>query len=377
MVNPAIVPAQRRPGSGPFANEGSGGSDFEPFDNSYYFDPEYVNSSENGSIAGPFTTWAQFVAVTSGGASDGAEVWFPGYPVTPGAEPIGGDKALLIQGVNGVQNASYINALITLGFGAGQSTSFNDMALEAILLDGGSNSLTFRRCEVGDVTETDNYSGAIFGFDSSFLIGQITPNSVVTVVGGSIASWDASSFVLTNVFIGSSESAGELIINDDISRCRLVTFGPGSTVEFTGAEGQLYLDPASYRSFIDNNIQITNGVVVRDDGSFPINAEVYTGLAIDIDWALNPRALVEQDDDTAPTVLTFFPPLTREVVLIVDNTTTGENFQEFTWPANCRFNSGVVPEQETGISVYKLEYEEQLDVYLVYVVLMNALPDGS
>lgn len=97
------------------------------------------------------------------------------------------------------------------------------------------------------------------------------------------------------------------------------------------------------------------------------DAAAFSGAAIAINWALNPRALVTQ---TSAVVFTFAPPLSREVVLIVDNQTTGLGFATFSWPANCRFSGGLPPEQQTGVSVYKLEYEASFDVYFVYVIGM-------
>lgn len=377
MVNPVTFPEQRRGGSGPLTDPSAGG-EFLPFDNSFYFDPEYADSSENGSIAGPFTTWAQFVA--AGTANEGAQFWFPGYPVVPGAEEVPTNRALVIQGQKNVDISSYISDSFTLDdTGAEEhSVTFRDMSLEAIVLSGGAYSLTFERCDLGDLSVSVAGTQIIYGFESTFGASQETPTCEVRLSGGYVTDWLASTFFLTDIYVGTPDGiqSGQLEIESTISYCRGVTFVAGSIIEFLNGPGQLYLDPSSYRSFLDNNIQLINGAVVRDDGSFPINAATYPGaVEAEIDWFANPRAYIEQ---TAALDLVFLrAPLTREVVLIVDNQTSGEEFAEFTWPVDCLFSAGLPPEQESGISVYKLEYEEQLGVYFVYVIGINYLPDGT
>lgn len=372
MVNPATFPAQRRGPSGPAAGTGGGGGDFEPFDNERWFDPNYVDSDENGSIADPFTDWDTMVAALG---TEGWQVHFPAYPVAPGAAEIAVEGNLLFVGTSAKQTSSYINDAITLSSGGtSESVTFRDLYLESITLtDGGEGPITFENCVLVDMVVDGLWEGEIYGVNSQFLIGQVTNDCNVHLQGGFVMAWSAQSFELTDCLVGDGTSAGTIEITGPSITCRGVTFTPGSTIEFLNAAGTVYLDPESYKSFLDNDIVIINdGPVVRLDGSFPEEAITYAGTGtVEINWFKNPRAYVEQ---TGPIDFEFIDPLTTPLVtLIVDNQTSGEGFETFSWPANCTFSAGDPPEQEEGISVYKLEYESSLNTYFVYVIGMNFL----
>lgn len=367
-------PQLRRGPSGPMA-ESSGGSEFEPFDNSYYFDPDYVDGAENGSIAGPFVTWAQMVAAVAG-STVGRQVYFPGYPVSPGAEEIPTDGLLVLQGQTANESSSYIDDTITLGNngGASQSVTFRDLELEALALTGGTYPITFERCRVADIDiVTPGSSGTIYGFDSSFSISQDTPDFHVQLVGGNLLSWVATTFDLTDLIVGSTNlaSAGEIEADGTSIVCRGVTFAPGSTIEFTGETGTLFLDPESYKSFLDNDIELTNGGVVRLDGSWPQDALSYDE-GEDINFTKNPRAIYRSENGPDPQ-LVFLPPLTREVQLLVMYDAGGEG-GPVDFPANVIWTEGNAPDQITtigSISLFRFDFEEATNTYIGWVVGMD------
>lgn len=366
-------PQLRRGPSGPMA-EAAEGATFEPFDNSYYYDPEYVDGAENGSIAGPFVEWGQLVALTMGGSTDGVQFYLPGYPVLPTADVVGTEKALVFQGQKSTQISSYITGFLTFDSNGGttQSVTFRDVAIEGIHLAGGSYPLTFERCEVGDIDETSpGNNQLISGFDCAFLIGQVTPDNHVRLQGGYVVSWEANTLQLTDLTVGTVDlvSSGELFANGTSIICRGVTFAPGSTVEFLGAEGELFLDPESYKSFLDNDIDLTNGHVTRLDGSWPRDAIVYD-QGEDINFTKNPRAIYNAEDTDA---LVFLPPLTREVQLLVVYTAGGEG-GPIGWPSNVFWTEGLPPEQITtlgSMSLFRFDYEEDLDIYFGWVAGMD------
>lgn len=370
MVNPLVYPVLRRGSSGP-RDQNGGGNDFAPFDNERWLDPAYAETDESGSIAQPFLTWDVMVAELG---TQGWYIHLPGYPVSPGREEIVVGGNYLFEGSTGTQIASYLDTDITLsGGGTSESVKFRNLYIASIILkDDGEAPLTFENCAVEDIVVDDLWEGEIFGFNSTFSIEQVTNDCNVHLTGGYVIQWSAQTFELTDMLVGDGTSAGALQLTGVTLVCRGVTFTAGSTIEFLNSEGTVYLDPESYKSYLDNDIDAVNAVVVRLDGSYPVNAATYAGTGdVTLNWFKNPRAYIEQ---TGHIDFDAFAPLTRYLTLIVDNQTSGEGFEEFSWWDGCVFGSGIVPEQESGISVYIIEYEAQLDLYLVYVAGMNFLP---
>ncbi len=373
-------PLLRRGPSGPFA-ENSGGGDFEPFDNSYYFDPDYVDSDENGSIADPFGTWAQVVATANAGTSEeSSQFYFPGYPIVPTAEVIESDNTLVFQGQKDSEVSSFINGFITLdeNGGSNHSTTFRDMTLFGLHLTGGNYALVFERCTVGDIDTVPGNQGPILGYDCDFVPvfegpgGRDTPDNRVKLQGGSVVEWRCFELVLTDLTVGqdSPRLTGTLTILGDSCICRGVTFLPESVIVFEGDEGELFLDPESYKSFLDNLITLTNGHVTRLDGSWPKDATTYND-GDPINWFLNPRAIYNSNN--AGTLVFEQDPLTREVQLLVNYTAGGEG-GSFSWPANCQFAGGVEPVQVTTVgskSLFRLDWEESLGFYIVWAVAID------
>jgi hypothetical protein len=176
------------------------------------------------------------------------------------------------------------------------------------------------------------------------------------------------------------------VIREDgqVEPCLVVPVSSAGAVSSVfGRIGAILAQLNDYAASLVNNDSSVTGATVADaldalevelaalQAQVAGNAATFSGAAILIDWAVNPRALVTQ---TSAIVFTFLPPQSREVVLIVDNQTSGGGFATFSWPANCRFTAGLKPDQETGISVYKLEYEASLNVYFVYAIGMGYLP---
>lgn len=376
MVNPATFPAQRRGPSGPQTQNGGGGSDFAPFDNERWFDPEYVDSDETGSIAAPFIDWATMVAALG---TQGWYVHFPSYPIVPTSEEILVEGQFLFEGSTGTAIASSIDEGITLSSGGtSESVKFRNLHVEAITLtDGGEAPITFENCAVDDIFVDGLWQGEIYGFDSTFAISQETNDCNVHLTGGYVIQWSAQTFELTDMKVGDGVSAGALAVTGPSVTCRGVTFTPGSSINFINEGGTLYLDPESFKSFVDNDIfddLIGCDFIIRLDGSYPEEAIEYAGTGtVGINWLKNPRAYIEQ---TGPITLEGFDDafiLTREYTLIVDNTTSGEDFETITFPAFILWSGGTPPEQEEGISVYKFEYEQAISTWFGYVVIMNGL----
>lgn len=372
MVNPATFPVQRRGPSGPQSQNGGGG-DIEPFDNERWLDPEDASSDDEGSIAEPFISWSSMQAALG---TEGWLVRLPGTPVLATSAPTLVSGNYVFKGQSPKQTSSYITGNANFeGGGTTESLTFKDCYIEALGLGGsGEFPLTFENCAVADITVDDLFEGEIYGINSTFGIEQVTNDCNVHLQGGYVIQWSAQTFELTDMLVGDGVSAGALTLTGVTLVCRGVTFTPGSTIEFINSEGTVYLDPESYKSYLDNDIDDDNAVVVRLDGSYPVNAETYAGTGdVTLNWFKNPRAYIEQ---TGHIDFDAFSPLTRYLTLIVDNQTSGEGFEEFTWWDGCVFSGGIPPEQEEGISVYLIEYEAQLNTYFVYVAGMNFLPEA-
>lgn len=385
MVN---YPAQRLGPSGPFAQTGGGGStDFAPADNILFFDPNFSGGDESGSIADPFLNWADWVAgvpLTEGST----KVIFPGVPVAPDADALPfSANSLVIEGLTPSAVASFINGEISIPANDTPelSVEFRYIGLEALLLNGGPYTLLFSHCLVRDLTEdSGDFTGSIIGEFTSFEVGQTTPDANVRLTGGNLLQWDATTFDLTNVVIGTlnGSDAGELTVEGQLVKCRGVTFVAGSTITFANAEGELWLDGPSYKSFL-SNCTLVNGHVTRDDGSWPVDAAVYNASdnnPLTIDWYTNPRALLNVDISSTTLVLEFTAPLTREVELTVIMGEGGGPGIDWTGVnPEILWSDGLAPEQSLdpgSISQYRFDYEENVPQYIGYVVVLNGLPES-
>jgi hypothetical protein len=379
MVNPTTFPILRRGPSGPESDGGSPSGAIEPYDNVVYFDPETAATGETGSIADPFSTWAGWVGGVQVGSAGSWLVQFPGTAITPGADelPVEGIN-LILQGLVGSDVGTFINDVITIPSkdDAAGIVAFRDMSLEAVVLGGGDYSLTFRDCVVSDLSETDDFTGTVYGFDTEFLIEMVTPEAAVNLNGGSTSQWSAADFLLENTVVGSKDlsTGGTLTVSNFICRCHGVKFGPGSDIQFTGESGELWLDGPSYRSFIDSG-STTDGDVVRDDGNWPRASAVYTDDPAVIDWFSNPLARVETSGGEGTNNLSFaVPPLVREVQLM--HVQDAEGGVTLGWPASTVWTDGVPPEQDltaNAVTIYRFFYED--GVYYGWVIGMNFLPE--
>jgi hypothetical protein len=378
MVNPTTFPILRRGASGPEAESSGPSGSILPYDNVVYFDPNTTATGETGSIADPYSTWAGWVGGVQTGSAGTWLVQFPGTAILPGADelPIEGIN-LVVCGLLGSDVGTSVTDQITIpdSDDATHIVAFRDISLESLLLLGGNYNLTFRDCVVSDMSESDDFNGNVYGFDSEFLIEMVTPEASVHLVGGSAAQWTAREFVLEGTIVGSKDlsSGGSITITGDavVCYCRGVVFGPGSIIDFDGTDGELWLDGISYRSFIDSACNVINGVVVRDDGNWPRASAVYTGGPIDIDWFSNPLARYETDDGASVNFATS--PLVREVQLMVVQDAEGGH--EVGWPSSVVWTDGVPPDQDLtgdGVSIYRFFYEA--GVYYGWVAGMNFLP---
>lgn len=376
MVNPLIYPEQRRPQAGPFAAP-AGGGNFEPFDNEIYFDPDYVGGVENGSIAGPFIAWDDWVAAV------GANAWrvmFPGVEVTAGSDsiPLTDGNALVIEGVkSSILGGSHIAGSMLVNNPAtdGASLHFKYLSFELLETNGGDYDLTFTDCEVGDLLEAGgDYTGTLYGFNNHFSVLTLLGSATARLTGGSVLSLELDTIYLTDLYVGSVDgvSSGVLTAQGTLISCKGVIFNPGSTITFGGVAGELFLDGPSYKSFLDNDIVLTNGHVTRDDGSWPVDAISYASVAgagETINFTKNPRAILEYDSDFT---CQFDPPLTREVQILLINTDTGG---PISWPANVFWSDGEPPDfpiTAGAETLLRFDYEESLDTYYGWVALMDA-----
>src|SRR6478752_1263850 len=320
MVNPLIFPEQKRGPSGPRGNTGGGPTDFLPSCNILYFDPNYGTSIENGAISNPFLTWAHWTAGAVGVGS--TKVIFPGVPVAAGAQeiPIDDGYSLTIEGIRARENCSAITGSSEVAACSDADVQFEShhIYFESLGLNAGSYSVSFKDSVIAELQAIGAYVGPILGKDS-VLTDCSSQDSDIEWIGGSIQSCNCKNLILTNTVVGTANlsGAGALLIEDTLIKCRGVTFAPGSTIAFAGSMGELWLDPISYRSFLDNSIVLTNGHVTRDDGSFPKDAAVYTGDTsgpVVIDFYANPRATINLSGEGNVDV-NFILPLTREVEL--------------------------------------------------------------
>jgi hypothetical protein len=187
-----------------------------------------------------------------------------------------------------------------------------------------------------------------------------------------VSEVECDELYLVNSQIGAASSAGVIEVTGTLVSLRGTTINAGSTIEFIGAEGTLLVDGPSYKQLLDNDISVTNGHVVRDDGSWPADAENYTSASPTINFAKNPRAIMENN---GAFTCTFLAPLTREVQILMVNGGGGGGAVD--WGANVKWSDGLPPELPTGAgeeTLLRFDYEESIDTYYGWVPLMNAEP---
>ncbi len=270
MVNPLTYPTLRRGNSGPLTEVSAGSS--EPFDNNYYFDPDFVDSLETGAITGPFTTWAQWAAAAAVGV-EGVKVWFPGYPVTPGADVIPVNNDIVLEGVSPSSISSAVSDSVELESGTGTQATFRSISINALNLAGGETALLFDNAVIGDLLDLLDFAGVITGFNTHFVFTAEVPTSEVLLYNCKLQEFEAGLFYLHDCTVGIAGLAGALSTGSTVARCVDTTFADGSTVTFTGAAGILYLDAWSYKSFNDGGSSVVNGVVELVGGAAGLTSD--------------------------------------------------------------------------------------------------------
>jgi hypothetical protein len=310
---------------------------------------------------------------------------FPGISVAVGVElgiPLTEGNAIVIEGVkSSATNGSEITGTMQVPDVTAGSVEFKYLAIDSLETLGGSADIKLTECVVNDILEAGgDFTGTLWGYDSSFGVLTSLPTATVRLKGGNVLQLTGGDIYLNDLYVGSAELlSGDITAHADgedpapTIYCENVTFIAGSTVTFDSAGiGDIYLDGPSYKSFLDNNITLVNGHIVRSDGSWPQDAIAYAsvaGAAEAIDFAKNPRAILEYDTSF---VLTFTAPLTREVQILLINTDTGGPID---WPANVKWSDGTPPDFPTvdgAETLLRFDYEETLDFYYGWVALMDA-----
>lgn len=249
MVNPATFPVQRRGGSGPIAEEPSGGAEFSPIQNIRFLDPAYVGDVSNGSIGNPFTLFPEFTDEIFTDVDGDWLLNLPNGTVTGVSVPNFDDAPnVVFQGL-GI-NASALASLTLTGQEEPANIEFRDLAIETVAFGASSDgTYSFENVALSESSVVGGTLSVRITLINCVLSGNNfldTFGTTLNMIGGSISGeLRFAGGVLTNVQFadGSTIRPGGAT---SLIGCK---FGTGVTINNTFAPTVTF-DPYSYATFL-------------------------------------------------------------------------------------------------------------------------------